>query len=627
MNGVAGGRRVPYPWRWWTAPAMSDVRRCLGYLEPRQRWLWGVSVPLAVGVAVCEALSAGAVFLLIRIISEPRDAAQMVWLRRVAEWVPGGDASRRLILTATIGVAALYVLKNTIAGVWAWVQSRAGNESWSTLALRLLSGYVSAPWVFHLGRNSAESIHSVHGQTDVVFRMVIGPAVGCVSEVCVVLGILVVLFATAPAVTLATAAVVLSLFWLALRVTRRASEKWGGREQRAMRGMLQALQQVLGGLKEIKLLGREAFFVERFSVQQGEVVGARHGFGLLLAGSRLVIESIFIGGMLLVVAIVVMTARTPAAAVPVLGLYAYAGFRIIPSVNRILMHVNSVRYGMPALRQVATDLERCDAFARALPPPAPEGRPVAFRSTLALADVVYVYAGSPTPTLHGVTLEIRCGESVGIVGPTGAGKSTLLNVILGLLTPTSGRVTVDGIDINTVLRAWQQAIGFVPQGVYLVDDTLRRNIALGRSDDEIDDARILEVVRLAQFDAVLRSLPAGLETVVGERGVRLSGGEQQRVAIARALYREPQLLVFDEATSALDNQTERELTRAIEGLRGTKTMLIVAHRLTTVRQCDRLVFLQQGRVVDIGSYDELLDRNADFRRLAAIPAAGAAGRV
>lgn len=618
MNDVAREGR-PSWWRWWDTPAVTGVRQCLGHLEPRQRWLWAASVPLAVTVAVFEALSAGAVFVLIRIISEPQSAGQIAWVTRLADWMPLGDPMRRLILTATFGVATLYVLKNTTAAVWAWVQSRAGSESSSTLALRLLKGYVNAPWVFHLGRNSADSIHSVHGQTDVVFRMVVGPAVACVSEVCVVGGIVVVLFATAPTVTLATAAVVVFLFWVALRATRRASERWGGREQRALRAMLQALQQVLGGLKEIKLLGRELFFVERFRVQQAEAVAARQRFGLLLATSRLVIESIFIGGMLLVVAIVVMTAATPATAVPVLGLYAYAGFRIIPSVNRILMHVNSVRYGMPALRHVVADLARCDAYARALPPPAPDGRAAGFRDVLALEGVSYIYEGSAAPTLREVTLRIRCGQSVGIVGPTGAGKSTLLNVILGLLTPTSGRVTVDGIDISGMLRAWQQAIGFVPQGVYLLDDTLRRNIALGRPDDEIDDARIHEVVRLAQFDAVVRSLPAGLDTVVGERGVRLSGGEQQRVAIARALYREPQLLVFDEATSALDSQTERELTRAIEGLRGTKTMLIVAHRLTTVRRCDRLVFLHQGRVVDIGSFDELLDRNADFRRLAAMP--------
>jgi ABC-type multidrug transport system fused ATPase/permease subunit len=607
-------------WRWWDTAAVTDVRRVLGFVQPRQRRLWGLSIPLAVSVAVLEALSAGAVFLLIRLISEPQSAARVPWLVRVAEAIPGGDPMRRLVLTATVCVAALYVVKNTVAGVWAWVQSRAANESWNALALRLLNGYVSAPWVFHLGRNSAESIHSVNGQTDVAFRMVVAPAVTIVSEVCVVLGIVVVLFATAPAVTLATAAVVVLLFWVALRVTRRASGKWGGREQRAMRGMLQALQQVLGGLKEIRLLGREAFFVERFGAQQAEVVGARHRFGLLLTASRLIIESIFIGGMLLVIALVVMTARTPSTVVPVLGLYAYAGFRIIPSVNRILMHVNSIRYGLPALRHVSADLDRCEAFARALPPAPADGRSVTFHHALALAGVSYVYEGSDVATLRDLTLEIRCGESVGIVGPTGAGKSTLLNVVLGLLTPTSGCVTVDGIDISTMLRAWQQAIGFVPQGVYLVDDTLRRNIALGRADAEIDDARIHEVIRLAQFDAVLRALPAGLDTVVGERGVRLSGGEQQRVAIARALYQEPQLLVFDEATSALDNQTERELTRAIEGLRGTKTMLIVAHRLTTVRQCDRLIFLHHGAIVDIGSFDQLLERNAEFRRLAALPA-------
>jgi ATP-binding cassette, subfamily B, bacterial PglK len=238
------------------------------------------------------------------------------------------------------------------------------------------------------------------------------------------------------------------------------------------------------------------------------------------------------------------------------------------------------------------------------------------RKKLHLDGVSYRYPGTAQEALADVDLEIRRGETIGIVGPTGGGKSTLVDVILGLLPPTTGQVTVDGMDIRENLPAWHDNIGVVPQLVFLLDDTLRRNIALGLGDDEIDDAKVWEAVRLAQLDGFVCSLSAGLDTVVGERGVRISGGQRQRVAIARALYRQPTVLVFDEGTSALDNLTEGELVSSLEKLRGERTIITVAHRLTTVRRCDRIVMIENAKVSDVGSFDELARRNATFRRMA-----------
>src|SRR6185503_9486015 len=235
---------------------------------------------------------------------------------------------------------------------------------------------------------------------------------------------------------------------------------------------------------------------------------------------------------------------------------------------------------------------------------------------VALERVSYGYEGEPEPVLTDVDLTIARGESIGIVGPSGAGKITLVDLLLGLLTPTKGRITVDGRDIAGALRSWQRHLGYVAQEPFVLDDTIRRNVAFGVADGEVDDRRVATALRLAQLGDFVRGLPGGLDTMLGERGTRLSGGQRQRVAIARALYHEPEVLVFDEATSALDTPTERELIAALEALHGVKTLVVIAHRLTTVRHCDRIAVLRDGRLAAVGSYEELLAGDAGFRAMA-----------
>jgi ATP-binding cassette subfamily C protein len=318
-----------------------------------------------------------------------------------------------------------------------------------------------------------------------------------------------------------------------------------------------------------------------------------------------------------VVAVIIgIHGSTQSELVPLLGLFAYAGLRILPSLHWIVYYQNNLRFGAVPLDEVYRDwLDLSDAAG-----PEDTGERLPFRNQISLSNVSYSYAGAQRIALQEIDLVIRRGESVGIVGETGAGKSTLVDLILGLLQPTRGSILVDGCDIADRLPSWQRQIGYVPQSIYLMDDSIRRNIAFGVEDDEIDHDRVDVAVRMARIDEFIQSLPAGLDTVVGERGVRMSGGQRQRVAVARALYNDPEVLVFDEATAALDSQTEHELTREIQSLQRKKTLVIIAHRLDTVRHCDRLVFLKQGRVVDIAPFEELRARNAAFRQLAASPA-------
>jgi ABC-type multidrug transport system fused ATPase/permease subunit len=281
---------------------------------------------------------------------------------------------------------------------------------------------------------------------------------------------------------------------------------------------------------------------------------------------------------------------------PTLGLFGAAAFRLTPSVNRVLGALQSLRFGLPVI-----DLLHAELQLHAPEPPVAHGPSTPFVDALSLSRVTYSYEGANEPVLVDVTLTIRRGELVGFIGPSGAGKSTLVDIVLGLLSPDSGVVRADGTDIQENLRSWQDRIGYVPQTIFLTDDTLRRNVAFGLRDDQIDDDAVARAIRAAQLQTFVAGLPHGVRTVVGERGVRLSGGQRQRIGIARALYHDPAVLVLDEATSSLDTGTEHGVMDAVAALHGDKTILIVAHRLSTVERCDRIYRLERGRLVEEGT--------------------------
>jgi ATP-binding cassette subfamily C protein len=293
-------------------------------------------------------------------------------------------------------------------------------------------------------------------------------------------------------------------------------------------------------------------------------------------------------------------------------MFAYAGLRMMPATSAIVAAVNRIRYGQSVAETLVEDLEMVDRLST--PSGTPSNYVLEFRDSPELEGVSFRY-DTGRPVLRGIDLEIQRGETIGIVGETGAGKSTLLDLILGLLEPSEGQVLVGGEDLRTVSRSWQDIIGLVPQTIYLLDDTIRRNIAFGLADSEIDDDTVRQAIQMARLESFIDQLDEGLDTVVGERGVRLSGGQRQRVAIARALYRRPQVLILDEGTASLDNVTEAELMKAIDPLKGSLTIIMVAHRLTTVMNCDRVILMRAGEVADEGTFEELRQRNLEFRKM------------
>ena len=590
----------------------SEIRRAFGLLTRSTRLRWAGLLPLALAGAAAEAIGALTVFALLRVIADPTSVDRLPvtsTLRRVMTI----DDPRAAIVAVAALLAGVYVVRNALLTTSAWARASVMYGSVAELSRRAYTAYLRAPFALAGARNSAAMIQRVQRASDVVPTLVLASVINVIAEALVVTGLVLLLAVTAPLVTLLAVSGTALLLLVPGLLTSHVFARWGQLERGLETDLLQQVHEGLGGLKEVKLNEREAFFEDRFGALRERLSRIRRKHEVLNEGLRVGVETAF--ALILVVVIMALTRRGGEGGyiVSVLGLYAYAGFRLIPSINRITLNLNSLRHGLPFASDLADELSALGPIA--------SGEPVGDAGTMPLSKAIvfdgvsYTYAPGSPAAVSGIDVTIERGQSVGIIGPTGAGKSTLLDLLLGLIEPTSGRVLVDGLDIRAAPRAWRRQIGYVSQTPYLLDDSLRRNVAFGLPGDTIDEQRLRDAISAAQLDDVVGTLPQGLDTTLGDRGARLSGGQRQRVAIARALYRDPAVLVLDEATAALDLQTEREVTRAIEALQGTRTVIVVAHRLSTVRHCDRIIVLREGRVAAVGAYAELRATDPHFQRL------------
>jgi len=580
----------------------------IGWLPARERWWWLLLVPIAVVAALIEAAGALAVFGLLRLVVDPEQVRTAPVVSRL--WAMWPTDPRSLVALLALGVGAFYVLRAVFLGWAEWTRQGIVYRSSAVAAERLLARYLAADYLFHARRRSASLIEPMARASDIAYELGAGSAVNILAEVVIILALAAVLIVSAPAITLVTVGVVLGLVLVPIVLTRRSWERIGDSERTLYQQQLHLLQQSLGAIKDVKVTGRQPFFEERFRHLKRELGATKQRRAWAASVARLGVEATLIFSMLIVVFLVMRQDSSGSDIVSVLALFAYTGFRVVPSANRIMLNVGYVREAHPWIRSMDDDM-------RHLRMPSMRSydhdRPL-LQQTLVCEEVSFGYDGGPALALDRISFTINRGESIGIVGPTGAGKSTLVDVLLGLLTPTSGRVVIDGEPLEGRERAWQRQIGYVSQNIYLLDDSLRRNIAFGMPDGAIDEARLQAAVTQARLDELVAGLPSRLETVVGENGVLLSGGQRQRVAIARALYHDPAVLIFDEATAALDTQTEREVTDAIGNVHGTRTVIAIAHRLSTVKQCDRLIYLRDGRIAGIGTYQELT-ADPTFQRL------------
>jgi len=569
-------------------------------LNARQRTAALVLLSIMVVSMVFEVLGIGMVIPVLSVmsgaLSNPSSGVHE-WL----EWL-GKPTLNQLILLGLAFLLFVYVAKTAFLLFSAYWQARFSASLQSSFTRRLYAIYLAQPWTFHLARNSSELARNIYEAQ--ALAAICNVMLGVVSEGLVLVGIVCFLIWLDPIGTFVLGAVLGSATLFIVRYSGRRQKVWGDARFEHLKELNRHLHQGIAGAKDIKLRGCEKSFVDQFQRRSSIVAEMTAKQSLFSQIPRLWLELVAVLAICILASVSIARGGDLGGLVGSLGVFAAAAFRLLPSVNRLAMGFGAFQYYEKTLVTLRDELR----LGSSTPSGIDAGRRFDFGQEAVLEDVTFLFPCSSAPALDGVTIRIPHGTTVGIIGGSGAGKSTAVDILLGLLEPTAGRVTVDGVDIRGALRGWQSLIGYVPQSIYLCDDSLRENVAFGVPLDQIDDVAIARAISASQLDDFVASLPDGLSTVVGERGVRLSGGQRQRIGIARALYHDPEVLVLDEATSALDTDTEAEVMAAVNALHGAKTIVIVAHRLSTVEQCDILYRLEHGRLVQSGSFDEVVKR-------------------
>jgi ABC-type multidrug transport system fused ATPase/permease subunit len=568
-------------------------------LRPSERRaLVGIVFLILVGL-ILETLSLGIVMPVVAILTQDDYQTKYQWLTDNL----GSPSRENLIIIVMLLMVGIYVVRSLFLLWSSWVQKGFSAALSGRLSQRLFTIYLRQPYLFHLRYNSATLMRNIRN-ANVVVTGGIDPTLVLLTDGLVAIALFTLLIIVEPVGTIITLAAFGVGAWLFQMLTRRRIERWGDQRNLHDGMILQHLQQGLGGAKDVKILGRESEFLDQHEKHLKESLRINRVYSVLQTMPRMYMEILTIAGLAALVISMVLQEQSFTEIIPTLGLFAAAAFRVMPSINRLLGALQTLIYSRAIIASVYTDF-KLDA-----PDETKSVTGLPFSEKLELRSVTFQYPTARAPSLQQVSLVVRRGEAVGFVGPSGAGKSTLVDVILGLFAPTSGSVLVDGKDIQQNLRNWQNQIGYVPQSIYLTDDTLRRNVAFGLGDENIDESSVRKAIRLAQLEEFVSSLPENLDTVVGERGVRLSGGQRQRIGIARALYHNPSILVLDEATSSLDTPTEHGVMQAVQALQGSKTVIIVAHRMSTVEYCDRLYRIESSRLIEEGTFDEVVKRSA-----------------
>ena len=568
----------------------------LSYIfSKRDKYKIALLLCIMVAGSFLELLGVAVLQPFVNIIMMPDSIQENPYLARIYQMF-GCSTTESFLTVVALGIIVIYVVKN----VYLWVEQNLimkftyGMQQ--KLSTRLLTTYLSEPYTFHLNKNIAELQRSMQEDTG-LFTQVLMHTLQLIAEVvvCIVLGVY--LFTVSNSITVVIVGLLILCVVLFTKITKRFTEQLG-KEAQVYKGKLyQWVNQSLGGVKEVKVLNREEFFVSSYKKYYGLYIKGVRINRLLSITPKYMVEAVCMTGLLIAIIIKLNFGHGELENfIPQLATFAVAAFRLLPSVGRINEHVNNILYAVPSVDLIYGDLKGIEDYQESKGEE--EGKEWSFEHGITAKHITYAYPNTDTNVLEDANCVIPKGKTVAFIGSSGAGKTTMADIILGLLAPQRGKILVDDIDVFKNLTMWHHQIGYIPQVIYLSDDTIRNNIAFGIHEDQIDEEAVRTALKKAQLAEFVDTLPDGLDTIVGDRGVRLSGGQRQRIGIARALYHDPEILVLDEATSALDNETETAVMEAIESLQGSKTMIIIAHRLTTIQNADIIYEVGDGKVTE-----------------------------
>ncbi len=556
---------------------------------------------LLFGVFVCamlETLGVGAVIPFVLVLFSPEEMMENRYIKMLSDMFGVQTYLGLLILTAII-IVAVYIIKNGSLILFQYYQGRIHNEIEKELMTKQFRMFMLRPYAYYLNVNTADVMRGLNSDITQVVQCVDG-FTGLASEgvTLLMIGAFIIVMDPFIAICLVgTAALVAFTF---LYGFKKKTSYFGNECREIFLRRNKIILESVGGYKEISIYQKKQFFVDEYEEVNERASKLNTQYLLIMKIPSRAIETVFITCLLLLACIKIGTGGNNGEFVSLIGAMAVAAIRILPSISSISGYMNTLIYNRLGLEGAYNNIDAVKKekeLYEKLTKKSFDAEKVEFTDKVSLRDLTFRYDNTDNDILKDINVDIYKNESVAFIGESGAGKSTLLDVLLGLLKPQCGGVYMDGNNIEDIPFAWSDIVGYVPQNVYLLDDTVRHNIAFGIKDKDIDDVKIWEALKEAQLDEFVRNLPNGLDTTVGERGVRFSGGQRQRVAIARALYHDPQILVLDEATSALDNETEKEVMKAIDNFHGRLTIIIVAHRLTTIEKCDRIFVVKDSKVI------------------------------
>ncbi len=547
--------------------------------------------------AFVELLGVSAVMPLINVAMQPETINDKWYFVLIGKYTGITDVNQMIVFLAIV-LIAIYIFKNIYVTVMYSLQYRFVFNNQQRMSVRMMRSYMQQDYLFHVSKNVAEFQRNITNDVNGFFTVVLN-ALQFLAEFSVSTVLVVYLFVQDWVSTLAVASLLFLFIVIFTIFFRKVLVKIGEESRQANVLVTKWLFQAFSGIKEIKVSNKESFFASNYDKHFKDCVRIQRQQSILTYLPRPVMETVCICSLMIAMIIKIVVVKSDITSfVTTLSVFAVAAFRMLPSFNKITGYISGMMFNKPAIDSVYSDLKEIEQLMEQRMADQEDTLNVTFNDVIRLDHVSFHYPKSDKWILKNASLAIKKNTSVAFIGESGAGKTTAADLILGILKPQEGTLTIDGVDINRCMASWHEDVGYIPQSIYLMDDSIRANIAFGIQEAEIDNAAIEKALREAQLDQFVHSLPDGLDAMIGDRGVKLSGGQRQRIGIARALYRNPNVLILDEATSALDNETEKEVMEAIDGLHGTRTLIVIAHRLSTIRKCDKIYEVGKGGFVE-----------------------------